>query len=58
MIAACQVAAYRGISHGSRSAATMSAGSDRDAGATNARPTPRSSTMPKIGPADVGVDAA
>jgi hypothetical protein len=54
MRATWNVIDHRAVSHGSRSAGTMSAGNDRDAGATNARATPKPSAHANSGPTAVG----
>src|SRR2546421_191768 len=53
-MAACHMAECRGMSQGRCSGGTMSAGNERDAGATKARATPKPNTIMKMGPADVG----
>src|SRR5437588_9320393 len=55
MIAACQAAELRATSHGSRSAETMLAGSERAAGVAKARAAPNKRTIRKIGVTEVGL---
>ena len=45
---------HRATSHGSWAGGTVSAGSDRDAGATNARAMPSASASPNRGATAVG----
>src|SRR5258706_14468493 len=58
MIAPCHIVALIATTCGNVVGVDTSAGSERMAGATNARATPNAITKPKIGFTDVGFDAA